>query len=154
MPDTALPAPRPGLTERAPHGHRQTRTVGTFHVCHKHFWGEKQSCARIISSACYYLHFKHYLHTRATISISLQGERRWLSGQGTLEQASPQLQTLRGTIKIKDFEAKRSYCYWNRHTQRQIKHLSIRLLIKKRERSNNRKACEYGGHLEAEEQGP
>lgn len=38
------------------------------------------------------------------MSISLKGERRRLSGQSTLEQAPPQLQTLRGTIKIMDFK--------------------------------------------------
>lgn len=38
------------------------------------------------------------------MSVSLKGERRRLSEQSTLEQAPPQLQTLRGTIKIMDFK--------------------------------------------------
>lgn len=69
--------------------------------------------------------------------ISPKGERRRLSGLSTLErgQASPRLQTLSGTIRITDFEAKRSYCYWNRHTETNQTFVHQAIINKEKKRS-------------------
>lgn len=109
---------------------------------------KKQSWARIISPACYYLHFQDYLHTRTTMNTSLSPGREGFQDRAHLSNASTASNS-KGHYQKYGFWSKKisTATETDTRTHRQIKHLSIKLYIKKKKQQT--KACEYGEHLES-----
>lgn len=100
---------------------------------------KKQSCARIISPACYYLHFQDYLHTRTTMNTSLSQGREGFQDRAHLSNASTASNS-KGHYQKYGFWSKKisTATEIDTRTHRQIKHLSIKLYIYKKKEAANK----------------